>query len=507
MNKNLSRRDFLKLAGVTSAGLALSACGVKATEFPTATFVPPTETTIPPTETTIPTLTFTPVPPTATSTPIPPIETLSVSQESVNQFASAVQKAGINISAESILQQGFQIQTIINKEGKPFDIAFVKLDPDPSAQGETLEGNYPLMIKSDEGEWEHTTFRNIGNIVGVSIGTSVNGADDWHNKLYQERASEFQTITPIGYTVEDVLNRLSEPTYGNFIKDLHKKGVKVRMYNLFWHADHNLNGQPNMDDPLWQGAPPKGSPASDEYKIMVGNQMDVDIRNLLKQAPYITEIGFANEALTGHGLWEDSPYYRAFGKDWLVEAYVRTFEIASKEFGRIPGKDLTLFYSDYNFGFPTVKSDIVFNELQRTKSNIIQRLTADGFTPLDNPFVVDEQGHINLSEPQVDVELHVSQLNEEAFQANLKRFNQIGSVWLGEITVRGGSRQERTDIVKMMMRAGINAGVRNFLFWELMSVKNGYYAKGDLLFDPKDSYKNTSTTYELFKFLIENIKE
>ena len=62
MNKKLSRRDFLKLAGVTSAGLALSACGVNATELPTATFLPPTETIVP-TVTSSPTLTPTPKPP------------------------------------------------------------------------------------------------------------------------------------------------------------------------------------------------------------------------------------------------------------------------------------------------------------------------------------------------------------------------------------------------------------------------------------------------------------
>jgi len=66
MSKKLSRRDFLKLAGTTSAGLVLSACGVKATELPTATFSPPTATL---------TSTFTPKPTnttTPTQTPGPP---------------------------------------------------------------------------------------------------------------------------------------------------------------------------------------------------------------------------------------------------------------------------------------------------------------------------------------------------------------------------------------------------------------------------------------------------
>ena len=61
MNKKLSRRDFLKVAGVASAGLALSACGVKATEMPTltATVLPSPTATI----TAIPTITPTPTPP------------------------------------------------------------------------------------------------------------------------------------------------------------------------------------------------------------------------------------------------------------------------------------------------------------------------------------------------------------------------------------------------------------------------------------------------------------
>ncbi|HET9911255.1 MAG TPA: endo-1,4-beta-xylanase [Anaerolineales bacterium] len=60
LNKSkLSRREFLKLTGTISTGLALSACGVKATEVPTAT-----ATRIVPTQTSTPT----PIP---TSTPIP----------------------------------------------------------------------------------------------------------------------------------------------------------------------------------------------------------------------------------------------------------------------------------------------------------------------------------------------------------------------------------------------------------------------------------------------------
>lgn len=59
MTNRLSRRDFLKLAGVTSAGLALSACGVKAIDLPTMTPLSPTSTLLP-TKTPLPTATITP---------------------------------------------------------------------------------------------------------------------------------------------------------------------------------------------------------------------------------------------------------------------------------------------------------------------------------------------------------------------------------------------------------------------------------------------------------------
>src|SRR5688572_19039832 len=67
MSKKLSRRDFLKLTGTTSVGLALSACGVKATAIPTRTDIPsPTSS---PKPSSIPTITQTP---TVTATLGPP---------------------------------------------------------------------------------------------------------------------------------------------------------------------------------------------------------------------------------------------------------------------------------------------------------------------------------------------------------------------------------------------------------------------------------------------------
>lgn len=63
----ITRRDFLKMAGVTSAGLALSACGVDVTKLPDPTIFP--SLTPLPAPTATPSLTNTPSP---TQTPLPP---------------------------------------------------------------------------------------------------------------------------------------------------------------------------------------------------------------------------------------------------------------------------------------------------------------------------------------------------------------------------------------------------------------------------------------------------
>ena len=133
-----------------------------------------------PTETAVPMSTYTLVPPTPTSTPTPPIETLPVTQKSVSQFVSSMQTAGINITAEQILQQGLEIKTITGADGNLYEIASTHLDPDPNQQGETLEGSYPLMIKIEKG-WEEATLKNLAHLIGMQFGAAINLNKDFRS--------------------------------------------------------------------------------------------------------------------------------------------------------------------------------------------------------------------------------------------------------------------------------------------------------------------------------------
>jgi len=105
MNKKLSRRDFLKLAGITSAGLALSACGVKATELPE------------PTLTMVPSETPSPVPSsTATNTPEPTSTATPKQPETLREFADAL---GIEIGGSQTIGY-FQDWQVESTKMKPF---------------------------------------------------------------------------------------------------------------------------------------------------------------------------------------------------------------------------------------------------------------------------------------------------------------------------------------------------------------------------------------------------
>ena len=126
----LTRRDFLKVAGVTSASLALSACGVKATEAPTATFVLPTETIIP-TVTPVPTSTLTP-------TPRPP--------ETLREYADAL---GIEFGGATAIGY-FQDWQPEHVKMKPFFLENFNLFQEGWSGLWTNSGDHPLRPSKTE---------------------------------------------------------------------------------------------------------------------------------------------------------------------------------------------------------------------------------------------------------------------------------------------------------------------------------------------------------------------
>jgi GH35 family endo-1,4-beta-xylanase len=396
----------------------------------------PVVTVVSPTETTIPTLTFTPVPPTATSTPIPPIETLSVSQESVNQFASAVQKAGINISVESILQQGFQIQTIINKEGKPFDIAFAKLDPDPSAQGEPFEGNYPLLIKIDNGEWERATWKNIPRNES-KIGMEISQYYFRNNSGYQEAALKnsdffvgvfFQTnltddVLGKNLTPQQVIKMYNWERADGFLQAAKKYDLPVRIQSIFGEMDED-------SAPEWLK-----NMSNEQIKEWMDIHTQAISSRVKKSGVTVRDILVYNEVLW-KGRVTDYISQR-LGRD---EAVKLGFELVQKHFG----SEIPLVYHD-NVAYGSDTNNPNNGEAQAIFA-MVKELKSDG-VKIEKVF---DHAHLHSKDfnSEADVEKYL-----EGIKTLVEQYKSIGvefSVNELDMNVYDANQEQLTMMYKVM---------------------------------------------------------
>lgn len=84
-----------------------------------------------------------------------------------------------------------------------------------------------------------------------------------------------------------------------------------------------------------------------------------------KQLNVLLEAHWYNNGQMGY---HDSPYLRALGKNWDVEAYNLAAAVA-KENGLTPGKDIFFYYNDRSLDKPDYPLDLVFARLLTLKQS------------------------------------------------------------------------------------------------------------------------------------------
>ncbi len=380
-NKKLSRRDFLKLAGVTSASLALSACGVKATEFltPTSTLAPTATLTSLPTST--PTLTPTPRPPT------------------IGDFG---RKLGIEI--------GVSMTMLAIQKNRSFE--------NPDFVNALL--NFAFFTDSQAS---HTAFTE---------GT------DW-NSTYA------------------YLEKLS-----NFAKE----------HGMSYSPNHLFYGWGHFD---------KWSP----IQSLVTASKDEIEKWMLERAkkfftiPYFTEINFANEAIitdwkTNSPRWateqELSPFYHAFGKDWVEKAYQITWDEALKT-GRQVGKDLKLVYNSAGIDTQTSQANFEFEYLKGLKDKLSTEFS------IERPFNIGMQFHtrtVGFGENGCWGSTPAKILDKNKIIEHLQRFGEIGDLKITEFNICGSDNpDEQKEILHTILEAAIESGVcKQFVLWDVFHASN-----------------------------------
>jgi GH35 family endo-1,4-beta-xylanase len=286
-----------------------------------------------PTETAVPTwtFTFTPVPPQPTTTSIPPVETMPMTQKSVSQFASSMQSAGINITAEQILQQKLEIQTVTGADGKKYEIASTVLDPDPNQRGEVLEGSYPLMIKTETG-WAEATLKDLAHIKGMQFGAALNLNKDFYSITIDNFETGNAYIDWNLIQAQKGVWNFSDPDYN--ITTAHSNGMPI-MANLIWAR--------NVPD--WAKQDPDLQAVMVDYitQVMTHYQGKVDSWNVYNEAHRIKD--------------EDDVFWRKLGIQGVRDAYSTA---------RIVDPHAKLLYSDFldlegytNVHYPPIIDTIV----------------------------------------------------------------------------------------------------------------------------------------------------
>ncbi|MPM19258.1 hypothetical protein SDC9_65679 [bioreactor metagenome] len=145
MPKQLTRRDFLKLAGITTTGLVLSACGVKATEFPTTTTLPPT------------------LAPTVTSTPNYSNLTACIKAQ-IDQLAAAYQLTDSYKEVLTACVDQVQILNPIGSDEMPvWFLSSTLLEQKEKALADLL-GDIPLAIQSGYETWVAPGFKDVTDL-------------------------------------------------------------------------------------------------------------------------------------------------------------------------------------------------------------------------------------------------------------------------------------------------------------------------------------------------------
>lgn len=297
------------------------------------------------------------------------------------------------------------------------------------------------------------------------IGTTVDLGESSHtNPLYLATASkQFNLLTVAGGFMQQYIDKYNGARiYSDFAQ---RNDMRLRIHPLFWHQD--------VPDNLQSAG-----------KTEVVDYMQKRIKDILK---YVkpgsnTQIVLANEAFwfaNGNGGYVDtSPFFKAFGKDWIAEAYVMVHNIASSaDFNLKLGDDFTLMVNDFGIETPGPKAEIVLQELQRTKQIIANRLNMNASSVQLN---LGLQFHLGQSRGQYEYRVPPSAVKQDVLIKHFKRMSQIGHIDLTEIDALIDDEDKKANTIRVLVQSALQSGVcQSICFW------------GDLAFDPNRPEQRT----------------
>ncbi|MEP7135520.1 MAG: endo-1,4-beta-xylanase [Chloroflexota bacterium] len=431
-----------------------------------------------PTETAVSTSTFTPAPPTITPTFVPEniadAKDLSVwVSDFVHAYDNKVTVNGIEMDAthltDEIRKTGDKFIQVKKVKGIEFSFLVVN--------------NVPLAIRSNNENWREILIKDLTEKFPTefSIGISYDGRE---KDLAEKGEFSIVVAGPFIFTEKenpiglDLLSELETLTKNN---NLVYYGPHL-YYHWLFSKDQN----------------PKLAYLNSADKVTIENWMILRAKDLFTLAPNIKIINVSNEPIyedSGAIGWENSPMYKAFGKDWLKKAW----QIAYQESNNANIHDIVFVFNDYNNEWENLKSQYYRNFGKEFKQELeLQNIN------LTTPFAIGMQFHVRTG-AQDKISWwgpHIDQIKYETLLQHFESFKGIAPIYITEFSVKGENDvdvpvDQQIEVVNTVVQAALDSNnVRAFIFWEPLN--------HPFLFDPSTG-KRLMPYYALVKTLYEYV--
>jgi Glycosyl hydrolase family 10 len=312
----------------------------------------------------------------------------------------------------------------------------------PKARRSTTQAQTPSPNSAQSDPWTVQTLREVGDRLGIYIGTTVDGSEDFHNPIYIETVGDnFSLEYPSGAFLQSTIDIWGLKTAQVF-RD------RADLYNQIflaqagiWHGDHGivdkLRNAPNDDVTA--------------YMVNRANTL-VSFARKVGDGYKPTIINVITEPFTDPGArfrWQQSPYYRVYGDDLITQAFLM-YNHAAINAGFEPGKDIRFTFCDYNLFAPGLKQDFAFEILTKSKKDIAASL---GKTVDQVSVDVALECHFDThSTPVVGFEKVPSQAD---MLNTIKRFSQIGRIHLDTLDVRADDLATITQVNEQVIQTAI----------------------------------------------------
>lgn len=299
------------------------------------------------------------------------LEQQATAKMAVIEFVSSMKSVGIMVTPEQILQKGLTIKKITTTDGKNYEIATTFLDPNPGVKGEAWEGDYPILVRIEGGEWSSNTARPIFDMLGLNMGGLVDGSEKVGDPIYENTVGEnFSIIFPGNAFFQSELDKRG-PTEAQYFIDLARRNNQIMYIHAgFYRSDQNYLENLSTDQRIIQlqnraknilqfVKPIDGSTQQNPTYVCIFNEPFSRYHN----GDGEDTAGWKNESLT----------VKTLGADSLIESYMMFYNEAKAQ-GLEVGKDVYFFISEYGINTNNPKTQFALREFERAKVEIAKRL-------------------------------------------------------------------------------------------------------------------------------------